>query len=387
MKAQTIMIAAALTACLADGCNGPTQEGGPAPGASLDGSTTYAGTKIPVAGVRVECQGRHDSSGADGRFSIPDLFTGAATMSAAKAGFDPYLKEIDIPAGGLTIAVPLTTPLFTHTLTGTVTSAETDLPVPGAAAVLLNDDRTPSNLTATTDSSGFYGIGGVPEGERRIRFTNPVFDTLTATVDVGGSGPVLNVKLSPGCPSAVEYGARSYRVVRRGSRCWMRENLDIGTMVAGVSQSDNGLVEKYCYNNDTANCGAYGGLYQWDEAMEYSNGEGARGICPDGWRLPTLQEYDDLAHAPGVDGNALKEVGQGSGTGAGTNTTGFSALLAGGGGGASPFGGLGSYGYFLSSSRQDSATVWSMALRSSDFTVVLASVNKSIGMSVRCIME
>jgi len=126
------------------------------------------------------------------------------------------------------------------------------------------------------------------------------------------------------------YGGRFYHTLNIGGRCWMSENLDVGVMIdSAQNPGDNGTVEKYCYRNDPANCALYGGLYQWDEAMQYSATEGARGICPAGWHIPTHAELQILSISPGVTGNSLKAVGQGTGGGTGTNTTGFSALLGG----------------------------------------------------------
>ena len=48
----------------------------------------------------------------------------------------------------------------------------------------------------------------------------------------------------------------------------MAENLNFGTRIDGsLDQTDNDIIEKYCYGNDGANCTTYGGLYQWDEMM------------------------------------------------------------------------------------------------------------------------
>lgn len=55
----------------------------------------------------------------------------------------------------------------------------------------------------------------------------------------------------------------------------------------------------------------------------------SRKLAPSGWRVPTLADFDKLAAAVNFDRNALKAIGQGKGEGAGTNTSGFSALLAG----------------------------------------------------------
>ncbi len=43
-----------------------------------------------------------------------------------------------------------------------------------------------------------------------------------------------------------------------------------------------------------ANCDTYGGLYHWHEMMAYSSIEGTQGICPDGWHLPTDNEWKTL---------------------------------------------------------------------------------------------
>jgi uncharacterized protein (TIGR02145 family) len=131
----------------------------------------------------------------------------------------------------------------------------------------------------------------------------------------------------PGTP-AVDYGGRVYNTVQIGNQCWLRENLDVGTMIGGWP-SNNGMIEKSCYNDDPANCILYGGLYDWREAMQYGAAPGARGICPPGWHLPTLTEFDTLRATVNNDGDALKAIGQGTGWGEGTNASGFSALPSG----------------------------------------------------------
>ena len=94
-------------------------------------------------------------------------------------------------------------------------------------------------------------------------------------------------------------------------------------------QENNGSIEKYCYDNDTINCEVFGGLYQWNEAMQYKTSGGSQGICPDGWHIPTLTDFEKLKDTVNTDGNSLKAIGEGLENGAGTDTTGFSALLAG----------------------------------------------------------
>ena len=186
----------------------------------------------------------------------------------------------------------------------------------------------------------------------------------------------------------VTYLDKTYNTVQVGAQCWLKENLDVGTMIDGsVDQTNNGTIEKYCYNDDPANCMTYGGLYQWDEAMQYSTTPGAQGICPPGWHIPTLAELETVKTSVGGDGNALKAIGQGTGSGAGTNTSGFSTLLAG-------------YRYYdgTFSNRGGSATVWSstqydaalaggLYLNNGNAYVNLANYGKYYGFSVRCLQD
>ena len=83
----------------------------------------------------------------------------------------------------------------------------------------------------------------------------------------------------------------------------MAENLNIGEMVLGAdNQNDDTKIERYCYNNDTTKCDEFGGLYQWAEMMQLPSRcntescadliqENHRGICPEGWRLFTWDDY------------------------------------------------------------------------------------------------
>ncbi|MBK8698808.1 MAG: hypothetical protein IPN29_04430 [Saprospiraceae bacterium] len=100
------------------------------------------------------------------------------------------------------------------------------------------------------------------------------------------------------CGSTLTYGGEDYNTVLIGSQCWMAENLNIGTMINGATNQTNNLViEKYCYNNDPAQCTTFGGLYQWDEMMQYTTMEGAKGLCPTGWHLPSFGDWTTLTTA------------------------------------------------------------------------------------------
>ena len=119
----------------------------------------------------------------------------------------------------------------------------------------------------------------------------------------------------------------------------MAENLNIGEMVSGENdQNDDAKIERYCYNNDTTYCDRFGGLYQWAEMMQLPSRcntesctdliqEKHRGICPEGWRLFTwddyviIRQYEDK-YDEGISGLRSQCFN-------GTNTSGFSLIGAG----------------------------------------------------------
>lgn len=99
------------------------------------------------------------------------------------------------------------------------------------------------------------------------------------------------------CPEApiVDYGDQIYNTVQIFNQCWLNENLNIGFRINNIlDQEDNSVIEKYCYNNDFTKCDIYGGLYQWDEMMQYVEIQGVQGICPTDWHIPTDNEWKIL---------------------------------------------------------------------------------------------
>jgi uncharacterized protein (TIGR02145 family) len=190
-------------------------------------------------------------------------------------------------------------------------------------------------------------------------------DGIQWSLIVGPNGPEWQQSSGPGglrmnfpCPGipSVTYGGQTYKTVQIGNQCWFQENLNIGTMILGANdQTNNSILEKYCYNNLPANCDTFGGLYQWAEAVQYQNGASntaspspvfsgnIKGICPTGWHLPSDADYCSLTTF--LDASANCSIGTNSYTAGGmlkstsgiwaspntgaTNNSGFSALPVG----------------------------------------------------------
>lgn len=104
-----------------------------------------------------------------------------------------------------------------------------------------------------------------------------------------------------------------YPTILIGSQCWMAANLNYGYVTPSSQlQLDNCINEKYCYNDNPTNCSTSGGLYQWNEVMDYDDTQAIQGFCPPGWHIPTEADWAILFSQfinSGFAGNPLKSGG------------------------------------------------------------------------------
>jgi uncharacterized protein (TIGR02145 family) len=235
-----------------------------------------------------------------------------------------------------------------------------------------------SNLNNLAISTTYY-VKAYAENSKGVSYGEEVsFSTETS----GGNSPCVGV------PS-ITYGGQVYNTIMIGSQCWLKENMNIGTMIASdLAQTNNSSIEKYCLYNDLARCNIYGGLYQWNEVMQYVTSEGAQGICPEGWHIPTDAEWSTLESNVSGGGD-MKEAGIEhwfAPNTAATDGSGFTALP--GGYIGLNFGSVSGYrdaGLFWSSSQDGSTKAWKRHLRYSDIVIQRYNWTKEYGLSVRCL--
>lgn len=109
---------------------------------------------------------------------------------------------------------------------------------------------------------------------------------------------------------SVEYGTfvdardqKSYKTVSLGSQVWMAENLNYSDSVSSPNLKGN----SWCYEDDPSNCEKVGRYYTFLSAMnldasfaadsvEYPLMEINQGICPDGWRIPSEEDWNALVN-------------------------------------------------------------------------------------------
>ncbi|UCG28263.1 MAG: fibrobacter succinogenes major paralogous domain-containing protein [Bacteroidales bacterium] len=232
----------------------------------------------------------------------------------------------------------------------------------------------------------------------------------------GGEPEIINMDVNRSYYFIDERDGKQYRAIKIGDQWWMAENLNTGIFVESVYNddishsdvSDNGIIEKYCLENNELNCDTYGGLYDWDEMMDYGPSDTAivettQGICPDGWHIPTDKEWSVLANSLGGEefaGGKLKEtdtIHWSSPNIGATNESGFTALP---GEGRSNQGAIYTYGgqftvfwtatIFtepLSSNFPTNNRAYTRRLNHDLYMLIIRPYDSKCGFSVRCVRD
>ena len=198
----------------------------------------------------------------------------------------------------------------------------------------------------------------------------------------------------------------SYETVIVGGQEWMAENLKVthykngDEIPTGYSNSEWADLDEtetgayVVYDDNESNADTYGYLYNWYAVDD------ERGVCPEGWRVPTDGEYTELTDYLGgenVAGGKMKECTPGScpdseywdspNTDA-TNESGFTDLPGGYRNTSNgTYSNMGFYGYFWSSTEFSNGSAWSRILYYNYSEVSRLTYFKKNGFSVRCIRD
>ena len=149
--------------------------------------------------------------------------------------------------------------------------------------------------------------------------------------------------------TVTDIDGNTYKTVKIGNQIWMAENLKVthyrnGDIIPNVTNNFEWAylsTGAWCvHDNDGSYANTYGYLYNWYAVNDIRN------IAPEGWHVPTDEEWkelemylgmsqteaDDTGYRGTNEGGKLKEAGtthwETPNTGA-TNETGFSALPGG----------------------------------------------------------
>ena len=188
-----------------------------------------------------------------------------------------YDAVANIELGEHSTTVNMLPPTVTHFLNGIVDN-------------YIND-----NVTITKDSSDTYTV---PSGTVTFPITYPV--TWTATDECGNTATcVINVTIyGEECTPVQDIDGNIYQSVKIGTNCWMTENMRTTRYADGRPITN--IYQYNCseYPNVTENVSTYGLLYDWYDALD-SNITRTRsihkqGICPNGWYIPSEEEFAEL---------------------------------------------------------------------------------------------
>ena len=209
--------------------------------------------------------------------------------------------------------------------------------------------------------------------------------------------------------TVTDIDGNEYRAVKIGDQIWMAENLTVehyrnGDPVPEVEKLEEWVtLESGAWSeqeNDSEKGKVYGKLYNWYAISD------PRGLAPEGWRVPTEEDWRKLeAHLgmkpeelDGVEfrgkernvGGRLKERGTGHwdepNTGA-TNETGFAARAGGYRDNDGPFNFFGKYAAFWTATEAENGRVWFRGMTTGEKGVYRFSFNRKCGFSVRCVRD
>ena len=193
------------------------------------------------------------------------------------------------------------------------------------------------------------------------------------------------------------------------SRVWMAENLNYADSVKTPSLKGR----NWCYNDEEKNCEVGGRYYTWAAAIDsvalandsenplncgYGRTCGLdrqiQGICPDGWHLPSIDEWGKLSVAlgnAGVSGDSLKALTgwnyAGTDDNNGQDAYGFSALPTGRRISATSWEKVGSDVYYWSSDEYSESYARYSNINNIYTKFYLYQNSKNYGQSVRCVKD
>lgn len=198
-----------------------------------------------------------------------------------------------------------------------------------------------------------------------------------------------------GCEQAnTDQDGNTFETTTIGNQVWMAENLNVATFRNGdpipevknesewVKAGESGQPAWCYFNNDPANGEKFGRLYNWYATVD------ERGLAPEGWHVPSDEEWTVLTEASGgalEAGTNLKSKTGWMKNGNGTDALGFNALPAAGRSGVNGFTGQGTVAVFWSTTSKSRSFAWYRVLHAHRTGVFQENDDKMSGFSIRCV--
>jgi uncharacterized protein (TIGR02145 family) len=282
--------------------------------------------------------------------------------------------------------------------------------VPSAKLPVVTTDSV-TNITYNSADvyTNITSDGGSSITARGICWSTIANPTTSDKKTLDGTGTGVYPSNITGLNEATSYYVRSYATNSIGTAYsaqtsfttgnipniltqWMLSNLDVVTYkngdsipkVTDATAWKNLTTGAWCYyNNDSTNGALYGKLYNWYAVND------PRGLAPNGWHIPTKQEWSNVIIYLGGDmvaGGKLKtmDLWLTPNTGA-TNESGFNGRPAGYRTQSGDFTFLGQFTSWWTAKEHDSTTAVERSLGYNYPDSYMYFYDKHYGMSVRCV--
>jgi uncharacterized protein (TIGR02145 family) len=338
------------------------------------GAITYPNTHNSTAGQLLSIDGN-----------------GTATWATLNAGtLSGTSLKSTITGSSLTSVGTLTNLTVTNPIVGSITGN-------AATATSATTATTAENITATTNTTltsltNLAAVGTITSG---------VWSGTAVAVAKGGTGLTAagtngQVLTSTNAGTLTWTTPVFLPTVVIGTQQWMEKNLDVmtyrnGDVIPQVTDATlwAGLTTgAWCYyNNDPLNGAIYGKLYNWYAVND------PRGLAPQGWHIPTDNEWTTLSTLLGGDaaaGGKMKTTGTTIWTTpntSATNESGFAGLPGGDRNDGGTFVSVGGSGYWWSATESNSTYAWGRFLYYDVGLLVRFGNDKNYGFSVRCLRD
>ena len=239
------------------------------------------------------------------------------------------------------------------------------------------------------------GLAAVGQGECTLLYDGDGNGMVGAADLVGLLGEydiICNVAAYEECGDSLSFEGHFYSTVAIGDRCWFAENVRVLPQIDEPTDSSSIEPRYYVYGvwdgvidaaHEEANYANYGALYNFPAVQSGT-------LCPAGWHVPTLVEWDemlDLFGGASIASSAVRAPSWSSGT----NESGLS-LLPGGFRSSypNPFALAGNGGYYWTSSEAFASNeAWDKYMYTpvNSMEVAQSSMPFEQALSVRCIED
>lgn len=361
---------------------------------SVSGYVYFSSTSVPVDHAEIRVRDKITYSNENGSFFLDSLIAGIDTLFAQKTEYSSITLPVQIPENQtLQLQIEMLSIQNSSKVFGKVRDQIGDV-ISNARIVFLNPDKTESRIKTVSDDKGVYRLSYIPHGERSFLVEKETindyrYSKITKEITLHKLEQQIDFVITKEAMSGSFIDARDnhqyfFRTI--GDQTWMTSNLAYLPDVSGSTELSTSSPHYYIYGYQGANTSdakatdnysKYGVLYNWKAAVT---------ACPDGWHLPSKNEWSNLFNTlKPKAGYKLKATTGWSNRGNGDNSSGFSALPSGYLTKDGDFKQLESYAYFQSATEENPNSSTFMFIFSESDEMAIIRDSKKRAYAVRCI--